>query len=147
MDHGPGSNNFNLVVEDSTFVGNGQRPQCCTVPKQPYCGPQRCLHIELAWNNPYYVASGVRRVGLFSAANVSAFGDQASGSTAPPEVSALRLAPLASVVSRPVAWDFAAGGLQGWTAVGIEAAVVGGALSGSIANKVCWLESAPTWSN
>ena len=38
MDHGPGSNNSNFWVEDSTFVGNGQHPQCCTVPKAAYCG-------------------------------------------------------------------------------------------------------------
>ena len=51
-------------------------------------------------------------------------------------------------MSRPVAWSFAAGGLQGWSAVGVaQATVTGGALSGAMANTTAWLESPPTWSN
>ena len=52
MDHGKGSNNSNIAIEDSTFVGNGQRPQCCSTPKPTYCGAQHCERIQLAWNIP-----------------------------------------------------------------------------------------------
>jgi hypothetical protein len=154
MDHGKGSNNSNIAIEDSTFVGNGQRPQCCSTPKPTYCGAQHCERIQLAWNNPYYVASGVERVGFFSAQNTSAFGDGhgGGGQTTPPVVTALRLAPLESVVGRPTAWNFSSGsnnGLQGWGAVGItQVAVADGALSGAVAaNTTGWVQSPPTWSN
>lgn len=76
----------------------------------------------MSWNNPYIVASGVRRCGFYSAPNTTAFGP-----TVPSSVTDLREAPLDSVMHRPVNWSFAMAAhghqLLGWRANGMNVTV------------------------
>ena len=76
----------------------------------------------MSWNNPYIVASGVRRCGFYSAPNTTIFGP-----SVPSNVVDLREATLDSVVHRPVTWNFAIAAhiqnLLGWRAHGVNVTV------------------------
>jgi hypothetical protein len=145
MDHGVGSNNSNVWVQDSTFVGNGEQPQCCSSPKPAYCGSQQCEPKQLSWNNPWIVASGVRRTGFYSAKNTTTFGPP--GTSRPSHVADLRIGTVNSVTSRPVSWNFATRGQQGWTSHSVAARMAGGKLSAHVKGSEAWLQSPLTWIN
>lgn len=131
-------------------VGNGQHPQCCSNPKEAYCGAQQCTHNQVSWNNPYIVSSGVRRCGFYSSENTTAFGPP--GSPAPSSVIDLRQASLDSVVGRPTSWNFAnrtalGPNLLGWSAYNAKISRLGGKLVGQVTAAESWLQSPPTWVN
>jgi hypothetical protein len=133
-----------------SLVGNGQHPQCCSNPKESYCGAQQCTHKQISWNNPYLVASGVRRCGFFSSANVTAFGP--AGMSAPSSVTGLRQASLDSVITRPVSWNFSSTSseLLGWSAHNANISRSAGKLVGQVTAPAVaepWLESPLTWMN